>query len=538
MESETQFRKALMEAPLPIMIHAEDGEVILVNRCWTEISGYVSHEIPNVSDWLNNVYETNVEEIYDYVKRLFSSTERTRDGEYRIKTKSGETRIWDFSSSPIGRLPDGRRLVISVATDITERKMVEEDLRNSEERWHLVLCGNNDGIWEWNVKTNELFFSSRLWEMLGYTEDEFGNDAGKWKDIIHPDDSEYLRKEIMGYISRETDHFETEKRIKRRDGSYIWTLIRGQALWENGGKASRMVGSISDITRLKFAEEAQKQIAEQNANYLKEVLELDKFKTDFFANLSHELKTPITVMLSTLQLTDFYLKGDIKEFVAGKIKKHQLILRQNCYRLQRLVNNLIDITKIDSGYLEIGFKNLNIVSLVEEIVLSVREYMENSGISVLFDTDMEEKIIAVDPDKIERIILNLISNAVKFTSPGGNISVNIYDRESEVLIAVKDTGCGIPADKLNLIFERFRQVDGSLARNHEGSGIGLSLVKSLVELHGGKIDVKSECGRGSEFIIRIPVRLAEEDAAAKCKYNNDSFIQKINIEFSDIYTKV
>ncbi len=173
----------------------------------------------------------------------------------------------------------------------------------------------------------------------------------------------------------------------------------------------------------------------------------------------------------------------------------------------RLINNLLDTTKLDSGYLKLNLVNCNIVNLVEEITLSVVYYAESKNINIIFDTDVEEKIMAVDPDKIERIVLNLLSNAIKFTGSGGNIYVTVKDFEDNIIISVKDTGIGIPEDKIENIFDRFVQVDKTLRRNKEGSGIGLYLVKSFVNMHEGTIDIQSEIGKGSEFIINIPVNL-------------------------------
>jgi signal transduction histidine kinase len=144
--------------------------------------------------------------------------------------------------------------------------------------------------------------------------------------------------------------------------------------------------------------------------------------------------------------------------------------------------------------------------------------------------------MAFDVDMIERIILNLLSNAVKFTSPGGNISVNINDEDKYVNITVRDSGIGIPEDKLSIIFDRFRQVDKSLTRNTEGSGIGLNLVKSLVKLHGGEINAYSIEGTGSQFVVKLPVTLTEEDEAAATIDIPQEKVERVNIEFSDIYS--
>jgi signal transduction histidine kinase len=213
------------------------------------------------------------------------------------------------------------------------------------------------------------------------------------------------------------------------------------------------------------------------------------------------------------------------------------VMRLNSFRLLKLVNNLIDINKIDAGYLKADFQNKDIVSVVEDITQSIANYIKSKGISIIFDTDVEEKVMACDIEKIERIMLNLLSNAVKFSKEGGEIYVEIHDADTEVVITVADTGIGIMADKLNDIFKRFVQVDKSFTRSHEGSGIGLSLVKELVEMHGGNIAVESEYGRGSKFMITLPVKQAENDTLnenMKIMEIEDIHNEKINIEFSDI----
>lgn len=168
--------------------------------------------------------------------------------------------------------------------------------------------------------------------------------------------------------------------------------------------------------------------------------------------------------------------------------------------------------------------------------MSVVDYVENRSISLIFDTEIEEKVIACDPDKIERVMLNLLSNAIKFTGEDGQISVKIYIKDNNVCISVKDTGIGISEEMKTIIFDRFIQVDKSISRNREGSGIGLSLVKSLVELHKGSIAINSVIGQGSEFIVSLPDILIEND----CEENyfnslEDQRVERINIEFSDIY---
>ena len=291
------------------------------------------------------------------------------------------------------------------------------------------------------------------------------------------------------------------------------------------------------IYRLKSEIEKKAILTESLIKSNEKLKELDMLKSDFLSTISHELRTPINLILSTLQLMNLNITQSTTESLDhNKCKRHLSIMRQNCYRLTKLINNLIDVTKIDAGYLNLNLSNNNIINIVEEITLSVVEYVEGKGISIVFDTETEEKVVACDPEKIERIMLNLISNAVKFTEAGGNITVNIYDRDTTMAISVKDTGIGISNEKQISIFERFMQVDTSLTRNAEGSGIGLSLVKSLVEMHKGNIKVISELGKGSEFIFELPVYTIDEPI--DINPTNTSLqgnIERINIEFSDIY---
>jgi two-component system sensor histidine kinase ChiS len=279
--------------------------------------------------------------------------------------------------------------------------------------------------------------------------------------------------------------------------------------------------------------------AENNESNKKveELMEYNKLKTEFFTNISHELKTPLNVISSTVQL----LKSldESKQLGDERIKYYFDIMNQNSFRLLRLINNLIDTTKIDGNYLSFHLASGNIVYVIEELVQSVADFVSSHDINIIFDTEVEEKIILFDEEKIERIILNLLSNAVKFTDINGSIFVNIYDKEDFIEISIRDTGIGIPEDKLDFIFERFAQVDKSTTRNNEGSGIGLALVKSLVEMHGGTICVKSEIGKGSEFIVALPVKtpdtielqsnmVSKEFSKSKCEEN-------LKIELSDIY---
>lgn len=261
-----------------------------------------------------------------------------------------------------------------------------------------------------------------------------------------------------------------------------------------------------------------------------------KIQDEIFANISHELKTPLNVIFSTNQLIEFYCKDDSLEDNKEKISKSIDIIKQNCYRFTKLINNIVDISKMNSGFFKLNLSNENIVNITEDIVQSVSDYIKVKGLNIVFDTNTEEKIIACDPDKIERIILNLISNAIKFTNASGSIFINLNDKGDNVEILIKDTGIGMDKKHLNKIFKRFHQIDKSLSRNAEGSGIGLYLVSSLVKLHGGKISVDSEVGKGSTFKVVLPAKTVEDVEVIGIIKPANNKIEMINIEFSDIYS--
>lgn len=275
-----------------------------------------------------------------------------------------------------------------------------------------------------------------------------------------------------------------------------------------------------------------KEDVKKNKTLLNESLKYNRLITEFIANISHEIRTPLNIISSSLQLLQIYHGRCPKCPNAKKISEYHEIMRNNCFRLMKLSNNFIDMSKIESGFCELKLENVDIISFIENISMSVVPFMESRGLKLIFDTDSEEKIMAVDTDKTERILLNLLSNAAKFTKPGGNVYVNLEDKEDKIVIIVKDTGIGIPKDKLDIIFKRFRQVDNTFTRNHEGSGLGLSLVKSLVEMQDGKIYVESSVNIGTRFIVELPAKKLGNDVPKYTKGTSQS--DRIKIEFSDL----
>lgn len=303
----------------------------------------------------------------------------------------------------------------------------------------------------------------------------------------------------------------------------------------SSGKKEKILEKVK-LNKYKKEIDVQYKVLEKIASLYDSTIKCTNEKSEFFYNMSHELKTPITVILGAIQLIE---QNNIPlQYDRRKSSKHLATIKQNCYRLLRLINNMLDMSRIESGYIKSNMVNCNIVYLIEEICQSVIPYADQKSITLLFDTMEEEIITAVDVDKIERIILNLLSNAIKYTQPGGKISIIVSSKMNKVDICVKDTGIGIPKHMQKSVFERYQQVDSSLTKGIEGCGLGLSIVKSFVELHDGSIKVKSEPNVGSEFHISLPITLAEtsyNNTSDSAKDNQRRIIEAINIEFSEIY---
>ncbi|MGL6185976.1 MAG: ligand-binding sensor domain-containing protein [Clostridium chrysemydis] len=242
----------------------------------------------------------------------------------------------------------------------------------------------------------------------------------------------------------------------------------------------------------------------------KELIKAEEFRNTYIVNLSHELRTPLNVILSSEQLITS-LNNSEKGIKKDDINRYMGIIKMNSNTLLKVINDLIDSSKIKAGQYRLKCEKVDIVYLLEEVALSMKVYIEENGLDLIIDPDVEEKTIVCDPTEIERCIINLISNAVKFTPEGGSIYIGFKDNGDTVDLIVKDTGIGISKENQNVIFDRFAQVEAIVSSKHCSSGIGLTLVKNLVELHNGKISVESEEGKGSKFIITLPVNYENKE---------------------------
>lgn len=496
-------------------------EFVQVNDTACEYLGYTQEELIGMTPWeilldefsIANHLPVLLEEEKTIVETVFISKDNNR-----IPV--------ELSSRVI--LIANEKYILSIARDITKRKVIEKKLKESEERYRklfeilpvAVIVQTPTRIIMCNKSAAKLIGVESPNELVGRA----------IKDFVLPNYYKAAEKRIADGLKQGNSAPPAERKIVRVDGEIIDVESSGTVFEYNGNKT--IITIVRDITERKKIVELQNNIIE-GQRQLNDVLEQDRTKSEFFGNMSHEFKTPLNVILGVVQLLELYNK-DINELGLDKKIK---IMKQNCYRLLRLVNNLIDITKLECGFMKLNLRKYDIVELLSSIVESIFDYAKNKGIDIDFNSEINEEVMAIDCDILERVILNLLSNAIKFTKANGRINVSLYRDNNYILILVKDSGIGIPRENLDSIFQRFSQVDKSLTRNYEGSGIGLSIVREFVELHKGIVSVESEIGKGSEFIVRIPANLDidnKDETMEKINTCSDR-IERINIEFSDIY---
>jgi signal transduction histidine kinase/ActR/RegA family two-component response regulator len=299
-----------------------------------------------------------------------------------------------------------------------------------------------------------------------------------------------VQQELQKHLGHETDFYATEYRMRVRDGSYKWVLARGQALWDDQGHAVRMVGSHTDITERKLAEEALKRAKDQAET-------ASRAKSEFLANMSHEIRTPMNGVLGMIDLV-------LETELSREQREHLDTAKQSARSLLSLLNDILDLSKVEAGRLELLPTNFSVRQIAEDAVrmLIVSARQKGLELNVRIEPDVPE-LVSGDPVRLRQIISNLVGNATKFTDRG-HVTVNVKvealaEKEATLHFLVSDSGIGIPEEKQAWIFEPFRQADGSMTRRHEGTGLGLAICTRLAELMNGRLWVESRPGEGSTF---------------------------------------
>ena len=505
-QSEEKFARAFRSSPTAITLtKLSDGRHIEVNDSFCHFTGYTREEIigrtaADLNLWVNR-------EARAQMFRAIQEQSTIHNYEFEFRTKFGEIRTALLSAELINFY--GQACLISVSQDITERKRADEELKTSEERWQLVVRGNKDGIWDRNLKTGEVFRSSRWKEMLGYEEHEISNSWEEWRARIHPDDLERVMEANQNHLNRISPYYFVEYRLRCKDDSYKWIQDRGQALWDEQGNPVRILGSHTDISDRKQAELALQQAKEaaDRAN---------RAKSEFLANMSHELRTPLNAILgfSQLMYRSTCLSADQQENLG--------IIMRSGEHLLTLINQVLDLSKIEAGRLTLNEQNFDMYRLLDDLEDMFHLRAEDKQLQLLFERSPDvPQYVRTDEVKLRQVLINLLNNAIKFTEAGGvsvrvvtklnveTLKVESYDLQPSTLrFEVEDTGVGIAPEELEHLFEAFVQTKTGKA-SQEGTGLGLAIARKFVQLMGGEITVTSDVGRGSLFKFDIQVSVVE-----------------------------
>ncbi|MDF2557649.1 MAG: putative sensor kinase [Bacillales bacterium] len=434
--------------------------------------------------------------------------------------------------------------------NITERKKLEVELKSQKELFEVVIENMHDALAIYNPMGELIFLNAKSRKMYPHLDEKTTLNSAynnfQFFDLDHnvlPIEKLPTARVIKG------EKIRNEKILIKRPDRNQYTEINATPNFDENGHITSVVVSHRDISDMI---QNQQTLKEQQEKLIKtekeksETLEAAiKLKDEFLYLITHEFKTPMTVICSALQAIDFICKGDVTE----RMGRYLNSIKINTNRQLRLVNNLLDITKINSGNIHLKMSNFDIVYVTKSIVKSVEIYASQKRVTINFVSTLAKKEIYIDEEKFERILLNLLSNALKFTTPDTFIYVSVsvvkHDKKNFISIVVKDEGVGIPLEKQKVIFERFGQADTSLSRRAEGTGLGLYLVTLLVRAMGGEISVQSEEGKGSAFTVLLPATkpklFNEVDISKEIIINNqfnsgdDRIIQAISTEFSDIY---
>lgn len=393
----------------------------------------------------------------------------------------------------------------------------QSNLKISEDRYALVIEGTQDGIFDWDIKSNIVNFSAQYFAMLGYDRKSETSDPERAKALIHPDDLKDVEEYTNNYLNGLLSEYCIVFRMKHKSGRWVWIQSRATALFDKQGKATRLVGSHADIT-------ASKQIHEK--------LELDKLhaeqankaKTEFLAHMSHEIRTPLTAINGIAEILE-------KKPENMTEKQRQLVktLLNSSSSLKDLINDLLDFSKIESGELELNNENFYLEDVFQGVISIMALKASEKGISFVFDyNETKEVEFFGDSMRLRQILINLVGNAVKFTDEGAvKILAQIEEREQQefLRVEVSDTGIGISTENFDLVFDRFKQADSSVSRKYGGTGLGLPISKKLAQQMDGNIFLSSEYGKGSVFTLFLPFKNSSKNVVPR---SNQEHLSKLN----------
>lgn len=405
-------------------------------------------------------------------------------------------------------------------TETARRQRIESlaALRESEERFRQLAENINDVFWIIGLpERNVLYVSPAYEKRWGKSRAELYQDYRAWQQMIHPDDQERIERSFVE--NAQVGKFDVEYRIILPDKSVHWIRDRCYPIKTDGGKVNRIAGIAEDITARKAAEAEREQLLARERAARAEAERANHLKDEFLATVSHELRTPLTAILGW---SDMLANKNIDS--ATTARALETILR-NARAQQQIIDDILDVSRIITGKLHLEMREINLRASLEAAVDAVRPAASGKGIQLETDFIDSDETVKCDPDRIQQVVWNLLTNAVKFTPAGGRIKISLtHEAAAFMKITVSDTGIGINQNFLPYVFDRFRQAHGTSTRKHGGLGLGLSLVRHLVEMHGGTVTAESKGeGQGSTFTLLLPLVSAKvQSADEKHSHKNDA----------------
>jgi PAS domain S-box-containing protein len=394
----------------------------------------------------------------------------------------------------------------ALRTALIEQQRLTDVIQSNEGRLAFAMDVIGAGVWEWDLVTNEIRASTRWAGSFGYRPDEAPTSYTTWMSLVHPDDRERVAAAARAHIEGHAPRFESTYRVPRKGGDWIWVVDRGRIVRRDAsGNPTRMVGALKDITMQLAAERAlheEKEAAEATS----------RAKSAFLATISHEMRTPLNAVIGAATLLESTTLNDDQRGLLS-------LLRRSGDSLLAVVNDVLDFTKIEAGRIELDERPFDLHQVIRDAVSLVEYAARYKALRLEVRFEREALVwVCGDDTRLRQILLNLLSNAVKFTSDGHvTVAVDLEDVTSERVqarISVTDTGIGIPANRLERLFQPFSQVDSSTTRRFGGTGLGLAISRRLAELMGGTIDVATSDGDGSTFTLRVAFARAEAPRAA------------------------
>ncbi|MDI1476010.1 ATP-binding protein [Polyangium sp. y55x31] len=510
-ESEAVARRQLAEleatyaaAPIGLCVFDRDLRWVRINQRLAEINGFppaahIGRTVREILPDLADVAEPMFRKILETGKPL-------KDVELVGETPAqpGKKRVWMESFFPL-RDASGAIVGINVVCEeVTERREAAAALAESADRLRMALDGAKAGWWEYDVASDLYTWSDAQYELYGHDLKNRPLRSADWRSRVHPADLPGSDADMKRHMAEGISDFTQEFRVLHPEKGERWIHSLGRISYDEEGKPVRIVGISRDVTEEKKAAIERMFLLESERAARAEAERASRMKDEFLATLSHELRTPLNAILGWAQLVQ---RPGIRP---DQLAKGLAVIERNTHLQAQLINDLLDVSRIVAGKIHVEMQPTQLAPVVEAAIEACRASAEAKGVTLRGPPDPARVAVRGDPARLQQIVWNLVSNAIKFTPKGGRVDVSMRQEGERAVITVRDTGQGIGPEFLPFLFERFRQADSSMARRHGGLGLGLSIVKRLVELHGGTVCAESEgIGMGATFKVELPCEASE-----------------------------